>query len=201
MEQNYFKKTVSPHFPPIAEASHPRAPSPSRLSPRGHPLATLTVPSLHAYPSLQDQTSALPVHSLWLSPLRKIQVPSPDFQLVLPYLWSVTTRSRFCSCWGPKLKANLRARSLISPKAGSSFRPWGPCSCSNSVYNCVHEAWYIWDREEQVGREQDSIAFSAQKCSKTWDAICYFYSFFPPRHCPYPWPPTAETAITFALEQ
>lgn len=86
-------------------------------------------------------------------------LPVPNLQPALPHLCSMTTRSRLWSCWGPKLKANLRARSLISMKAGSSVRPWGPCSCISSVYSCVPETRHIWKRWQGV-LEKHSLLYS-----------------------------------------
>lgn len=121
-------------------------------------------------PPSETSLPASPVHRL-----RKIQVPC--LLPILPYLCSMTTRSRFCNCWGPKLKANLLARSLISMKAGSSFRPWGPCSCSSSVYN--------WDMAHGKGRnkiEQASTAFlSLSRNSKGLGTPSAVFTFFPPR--------------------
>lgn len=148
-EQNYFRKIGPFHF-------HPRAAKYTlHLSPAGLPqlpICQLIDSSQCAYPPSKTLFPALPYKGFGLALLRIFK--NIDFQLILAYLCSMTTRSRFCSCWGPKLKANLRARSLISMKAGSSFRPWGPCSCSSSVYNCVQETWYIWEMEEQGGNRE-----------------------------------------------
>lgn len=148
------------------------------------------------YPSSTTLLPALPICSLWLSQKFK----HTNFQPVLPYLCSMTTRSRFCSWWGPKLKANLRARSLISVKAGSSFRPWGPCSCSSSVYTCVQQTWYIWEREERGGNRAKSRTFpSLPRNSKGlgMPSATFTLSFLLV-HFPYILPLTAERAFTSA---
>lgn len=122
-----------------------------------------------------------------------------NFQPVLPYLCSMTTRSRFCSWWGPKLKANLRARSLISVKAGSSFRPCGPCSCSSSVYTCVQETWYIWERERGGNRAKSRTFPSLPRNSKGFGMPSVTFTLsFPLVHFPYPLPLIAERTFTSA---
>lgn len=150
VEQNYFRKIVPSYFfPRIIQVYPPSIPS---LSPRVTNLPTwLLFLNMLIFPP--RSYSQLSLHRAFSSALLG-KFKRIDFQPILSYLCSMTIRSRFCSCWGPKLRANLRAKSLISMKAGSSFRSWGPCSCSSSVYNCVQETWCIWEREEQGGNKE-----------------------------------------------
>lgn len=175
VEQNHFRKTGPSQLSPRAEASCPSASSSPWTQPvaQGYPLTHVTATPGPDDPPSETSLPAGPVHRVW-----KRQVPC--LLPILPYLCSMTTRSRFCSCWGPKLKANLLARSLISMKAGSSFRPWGPCSCSSSVYNCPGDMAHRKGRNkiEQASTAFLSLSFRNSKGLGKPSAV---FTFFPLR--------------------